>query len=52
MSTLTAIIVIKFIVRCTFYYYMMRKYEIKIIIPLILYGIFEIACGYIDVALE
>ena len=38
----TIITIVCFIIRFIFYFYMTTKYERKIIIPLVLYGIFEI----------
>lgn len=37
----TNVTIIGYVIRVIFYFYMIRKYETKIVIPLVLYGIFE-----------
>lgn len=49
MNYFVAVLLIKFIIRCMFYFYMIREYGQKIIIPLFLYGVFELSFGYIDI---
>lgn len=45
----TIVTIIGYIIRIIFYFYMIKKYETKICIPLVLYGLFEM--GYITIKL-
>lgn len=48
----TIVTIVGYIIRVIFYFYMIRKYEIKICIPLALYGLFEMAYMAIKLTLE
>lgn len=50
--TIVGYIIVGYIIRVIFYFYMIRKYEIKICIPLALYGLFEMTYMTIKLTLE